>query len=401
MPKLALTQTSVKTATCKPNAAKTDYFDTKLRNFGLEVRKNKKKSFFIRYVDQYGKTRQMAIGDADLLTAQDGRTKARDLLREIELGHDPRAAKVDKKGIPTVSEFKHIYLNYVKGTKKTWYTDESLLRHHVIPSIGKKRLDELTATDFLKLQSDMRDNGYANGTNDRVQVLCRYMLNLAKEWGTFGITTNPAAKIALLNRSNVINRYLSKEEIDRLLAVLDEPRWQTIRPIILIALATGARRGEVMRAEWDHIDLDKATWLIPETKSGKPLLVPLCSFLVDYLTELRSTATTRYVCPSPRTGKPYNHIYWSWNQVRTLAGLADVRFHDLRHTFASVLINNRRSLYEVQHLLGHTQSKTTQRYAHLAHETLQAASDTVGTFLQVKDPTTVVSTTPDTGSTHA
>ena len=85
-------------------------------------------------------------------------------------------------------------------------------------------------------------------------------------------------------------------------------------------------------------------------------------------------------CPwafaNPDTGKPFISIYCSWHSARTQAGLADVRMHDLRHSFASLLINSGRTLYEVQHILGHTQVKTTQRYAHLSQDTLLAAANT-------------------------
>ena len=79
--------------------------------------------------------------------------------------------------------------------------------------------------------------------------------------------------------------------------------------------------------------------------------------------------------PNPDTGKPYVSIYCAWHTARSKAGLADVRMHDLRYSFASLLINSGRTLYEVQHILGHTQVKTTQRYAHLSQDTLLAASN--------------------------
>ena len=84
---------------------------------------------------------------------------------------------------------------------------------------------------------------------------------------------------------------------------------------------------------------------------------------------------------NPKTLKPYVSIFCSWNTARTKAGLADVRIHDLRHSYASFLVNAGRSLYEVQRLLGHTQIKTTQRYAHLSHDTLLDATNSVNTTL--------------------
>ncbi|NCX88304.1 MAG: hypothetical protein EBX02_04230, partial [Betaproteobacteria bacterium] len=85
--------------------------------------------------------------------------------------------------------------------------------------------------------------------------------------------------------------------------------------------------------------------------------------------------TSHWVFANPKTNKPFVSIFCAWNTARTKAGLSDVRVHDLRHSFASLLINSGRSLYEVQKLLGYTQLKTTQRYAHLAPETLLAASN--------------------------
>lgn len=93
---------------------------------------------------------------------------------------------------------------------------------------------------------------------------------------------------------------------------------------------------------------------------------------------MHGRSESQYIFGNPRTGKPYVHVWYAWNAARVKAGLPDVRLHDLRHTFASLLINNGRSIYEVQKLLGHTQIKTTQRYAHLTQETLLDASN-IGT----------------------
>ena len=88
-----------------------------------------------------------------------------------------------------------------------------------------------------------------------------------------------------------------------------------------------------------------------------------------------------WVFPNPDTKRPYVSVFYSWDTARKKAGLADVRMHDLRHSFASLLVNSGRTLYEVQHLLGHTQVKTTQRYAHLSQDTLLAASNAASSAL--------------------
>lgn len=104
--------------------------------------------------------------------------------------------------------------------------------------------------------------------------------------------------------------------------------------------------------------------------------MPISEPLFQLLQQVERIDGNPYVFPSPKTGKPFASIYHSWNTARTKAGLSDVRMHDLRHSFASFLINNGRQLYEVQQILGHSQIKTTQRYAHLSNESLQNSANT-------------------------
>ena len=266
--------------------------------------------------------------------------------------------------------------------KRSWSTDESLLRNHVLPYIGRKRLDELQPADFLALQSRMLDCGRAPATADRVLVLCRYVCNRAVKWKTPGIKANPTADVPLLNVDNTVQRFLSKNDTARLLEALEKPKHASMRPIVLLLILTGARRGEVLNAQWQEFDLDRRLWRIPETKSGRPRNVPLSATAVEFLAKLKENATSDYVWPNPETGKPFVQMHYAWKRLCKDAGLpADLRMHDLRHSFASFLVNNGRTLYEVQHILGHHSSKVTQRYAHLAHESLLDAADTVGDVL--------------------
>ena len=121
-------------------------------------------------------------------------------------------------------------------------------------------------------------------------------------------------------------------------------------------------------------------WRIHTTKLGKPRFVPMSDGVVTLLESL-PRLDCEWVFANPKTLKPYVSIFCAWNTARTKAGLADVRIHDLRHSYASFLVNAGRSLYEVQRLLGHTQIKTTQRYAHLSHDTLLDATNSVNTTL--------------------
>ena len=148
---------------------------------------------------------------------------------------------------------------------------------------------------------------------------------------------------------------------------------------------TGARRSEALYAKWEHIDYNSKTWLVPLAKSGQPHHIYLSDAAITVLDRLRSEAFTDhdnpYIFPNPNTGRPYKCLYAAWSLVRTAAGLPDLRLHDLRHSYASTLVNNGVSLYDVQKLLGHSSITTTQRYAHLSSERLfQSVAVADGTY---------------------
>lgn len=150
-----------------------------------------------------------------------------------------------------------------------------------------------------------------------------------------------------------------------------------LRYIIAGLLLTGARKRELLDAKWKDFDLEKRIWTVQFNKSGKPRYIPLSDGMLTLLSEIPRFEYCEWVFPNPATLKPYVHFFRSWDTARKRAGLPDLRIHDLRHTFASFLINSKRSLYEVQRILGHAESKTTQRYAHLSQDSLLEAAGTV------------------------
>jgi integrase len=152
----------------------------------------------------------------------------------------------------------------------------------------------------------------------------------------------------------------------------DNKMLQFIVPMLVL---TGARKREVLDAKWSDFDLERQSWRIPMCKTDKARHVPLSDGALQVLAQISRVEDVEYVFANPKTKLPYVSIFCSWNTARKQAGLADVRIHDLRHSFASFLVNAGRTLYEVQKILGHTQVKTTQRYAHLAQQTLVDAAN--------------------------
>ncbi|QDX82073.1 integrase [Denitratisoma sp. DHT3] len=378
MAQLRLTPSIVNGMVCPPGKKKLDLFDVQAKGLVLEVRKSGGKTYYLRYQDCRSKTRQMRLADARDITLSQARTLADKARNRIALGDDPAEQKTRLRQTPTLGDFFYErYLPFAKSYKKTWGCDESLFRNHVALRLGRRHLDEITKTDIAALHHGRRAVGAAKGSANRLLVMLRYVFNLALRWETPGIAVNPTAGVALFEDPPMKERFLTPEEARRLCAAVEGSPNPMLRFIVPMLILTGARRREVLDLRWEDLDLERRQWRIPLTKAGKPRHVPLSSGVLQVLAAVPRLEDCPWVFPSPKTGRPFVSVFYSWDSARRKAGLADVRIHDLRHSFASFLVNAGRSLYEVQKILGHTQVRTTQRYAHLAQETLLDACDAV------------------------
>ena len=380
MPKLRLTPQIVKSAVCEQGKRKTLFFDSDCKWLVLEVRSTHTATYYLRFPSARGGTRLLKLGDVLDLTLAQARQKADKYRSMIAMGEDPAEDKALLRQVPTVNTFIHdSYLPYVKGYKRSWKCDEGLLRKHIEPVWGKRYLDQITKADLISLMAQHRTT-HAPGSCNRLLILLRYVFSCAIKWETPGIAKNPTAGTPLMKEDNQKERYLSTDEAQRLYTQLQQSDNQMLQYIVPMLILTGARKREVLDARWEDFDFERRHWRIHTTKLGKPRFVPMSDGVVSLLESL-PRFDCEWVFANPKTLKPYVSIFCSWNTARTKAGLADVRIHDLRHSYASFLVNAGRSLYEVQRLLGHTQIKTTQRYAHLSHDTLLDATNSVNTTL--------------------
>jgi integrase len=371
-----LTQNLIDKAQCPSDKSKIDYFDTKQPGLLLKVLKTGTKSYYIRYYDDAKKPKEKKIGCAKTLSLAQARQLAKDLLSQITLGNDPFEQREKAASVLTFAQFvSDHYMPHIKGYKASWDTDASLLKNHILPALGRLKLNQIKRVDMVSLFSKHRES-HKPGSTNRIIILCRYIFNCAIKWQVDGVEKNPTDGIPLYPENNKLERYLTPEEARRLFEALEQSQAKMLKPIITMLLLTGARKNEVLQAKWSDFDFEKRIWRIEKNKSGKTRYVPLNDGAVALLQSMERFEGCEYAFPNPETLKPYTHIFQSWNTVRKKAGLADFRIHDLRHSFASFLVNNGRSLYEVQKILGHTQIKTTQRYAHLANDTLIDASNT-------------------------
>ena len=372
---MALTQKIVENLACDADCKKLTVFDKGCKNLVLEVSNSGRKSYYFRYQDSRGVTRQPKLSDANSITLKQARSLADNYRAKLSMGEDPLEQKATLKQVPTFAAFvdEH-YLPHVKTYKRSWGTDVSLLKNHLLPRFAKRYMDDITRQDIVKMHRERKATGAAGSAN-RLLIMMRYIFNLALRWEVAGIKTNPCAGVPLLEENNKMERYLSVDEAQRLYQSVCRSDNQMLKHIVSMLILTGARKREVLDAQWQDFDVERSTWRIPVTKSGKARHVPLSDGALTVLSCVPINPHTAFVFANPATNKPFVSIFYSWNTARKQAGLADVRMHDLRHSFASLLVNSGRTLYEVQKILGHTQVKTTQRYAHLSQDTLLDAAN--------------------------
>ena len=377
MPRVRLTARFICRCVCPPGKTKIDYFDQSTTGFLVEVRPSGRRTFYQRYVDEHGRERQYRIGPADVLTLDQARRKAKQVVAEALLGPDPQLKRRELRRIPLLREFAaERYLPFVRGYKTTWMTDETVLRVHILPRLGGLPLDEVKPEAVSLLANAMREDGYAAGTINRAIVILRYMYNLARKWDVPGALKNPAAGLSA-GPDVQRNRFLAQNEAEALIRALRSDENQTAARSIMLLLLTGARRNEITHAKWEYVDWQQRTLLVPKSKSGRPRVISLNSSAVALLRSIPRVEGNPYIFPSRTTGRPSASLFFPWERIRMRAGLDNLRLHDLRHSFASFLVNRGASLYVVQGLLGHLNARTTQRYAHLTQETLSKAAELV------------------------
>ena len=364
---------------CPPTKNRIELCDTEVPGMYIEVRLTSpgQGTYYFRYKDAQNKTCHQKIGRTTDTSLADARKTARNLKAEIHLGADPRGAVKAQKAVITFDTyFYDEYLPYAKARKRSWKRDEELYRLRISERFGKKRLNEITRQQVQTFQADVRASGLSPATADHHVKLIRQALNRAVEWEM--LDKNPAAGVKLFNVDNKVENYLEDEKLERLITVLRTDDNRPICNVAMFLLSTGCRLNEALKATWSQIDREQRVWKIPasNSKSKRIRSVPLNDVALEVLRKLDTEGQFDHLFINRQTDKPYGTIMKVWSRLRKAAGVPHLRIHDLRHQFASFLVNSGRSLYEVQQILGHSDPSVTQRYAHLSSKSLQAAANT-------------------------
>lgn len=386
--KMNLTPAFVKSAVVQPGQPKTEYCDTNVPGLYLETRATAapgQATWYLRYKNAAGKTSHKKLGTTANMSLAEARAEAKKLQAEIRLGADPRQEQQKQKAIPTLRQFwEQQVLPYFKVKKRSWEDDVSRMNYRILPKFGDLPLDCITRKAVVEFQLALKAEGLAAATCDHCVVLMRRILNLGLQWDV--LATNPLEKIALLREDNKVEHYLTDEQLQRLLMVLQTDKRRDRCQVFLYLLSTGARLNEVLSMQWEQVDMAQQVWKVPavNSKSKKLRVVSLNDTALSVLEELEPKASG-WVFVQPN-GERIKAVQRVWERVRAEAGVPFLRIHDLRHLYASFLINAGHTLYEVQNALGHSSPNVTQRYAHLSSDRLANAAASADKRLQAAMP---------------
>jgi len=381
-------------------------YDDEVTGFAICVYRSGRGAFVLRYRIA-GRARHFTIGSWPDWSVTASREEAKRFNREVDAGNDPLGKRIEQRHAPPMSDLIDRYLkeHAVNLAPRSFSDRTSLLCKLVEPEWGARKVAEITPEDVDRLLAKIakgrprprkerpkykRRHAMAKARPtpiraNRVGEILRKIFNLAIRW-----QMRPDNPVVGFSRFPEIprDRFLSADEIKRLADVLAEHPNRRCANVIRLILLTGARRGEAMNARWEQFDLENGIWTKPAatTKQRRLHRAPLSRAAVELVRAIRASvpADCPWVFPGEIKGNPLREMQTFWEGVRAKAMLGDARIHDLRHTFASLLVSGGMTLPMVGWLLGHTQAQTTLRYAHLYDDPLRAGLDQVGEVLRPK-----------------
>jgi len=339
----------------------------------MQVTESGAKSFYV-YRKLNGRPVRVLIGAFPTVGIDVARKAARTHAAQIVQGIDPRKAKLEARAVSTFGELATDYLEmHAKQHKKSWREDQRQFETYLGPWKAKL-LTSIGPADVAKIHSKLgKDNG--KYVANRVLALLSAIFAFAKSArGWKG--DNPCdgiTKFAEVKR----DRFLQPDEMPKFLEAVQAEPSEVVRDYILVSLFTGARRGNVLSMRWEDIDLAAGIWRIPDTKSGKPVVLPLVPDVVRILNE--RPRKNEYVFPSRVGNGHLKDPMRQWREILKRSGLKDLRLHDLRRTFGSWQAAAGVSLPIIGKSLGHSGTSATEIYSRLhldpVRKAITAATD--------------------------
>ncbi|WP_322995550.1 tyrosine-type recombinase/integrase [Castellaniella sp.] len=351
-------------------------FDFELSRFGVSVTARGVKSYVIVYRDIAGKQRQEKIANFGAITLSAARAVAKARLGALD---EMKSHKGHRRSFcPTMDAFFFkTFFPLIKTQSRSYNTHASIYRNHIQQVFGDMRLDDITGDDVLAFNSALTEKPLSfknadnrvlsDGTVKRIMILLRHILNEAIRHKGNTLVHNPTHVLKLKTIRKIRGRFLTREQLRALLKAAGESLNVDLPDIIRVMGTTGLRRDNVLAMRWEWFDADRGTLTIPAEadKAKKGFVLHISVDVRQLLSKRQDESDSDWVFPNPKTDKPYHSCRAAWVTACQKAGLPNLRMHDMRHTFASMMLDSGADIVDVQQALAHTQLKTTAVYLHL------------------------------------
>jgi integrase len=379
-------------------------WDSEVRGLFLRIYQSGEKRFAMKF--RIGRQQKVfTIGTVGSpWTIETAREHAKEQLRDAALGVDPQKRKAAARAEPTVSELIDRYLKEGPADKPnkraaTWEQDRSSLHSHIRPLLGSRIAAHLKPSDLAKAQSEIaagktavsalsgKKRGRLNITGGKTTASrCTIIFQAMMAWAVKRkiLVAHPTLGVVRY-KTEKRERFISVEEVQKVFEATErlEKRGEVrseFGVIIRLLILTGARRGEIQGLQWREVDIDRRSIVLPDARSKTGARrIPLSDAAIEVLEGIKRKGD--YVFPANRVNAASGHTVGlprAWRAIREEAGLDDLRIHDLRHSFASFAAEAGASLQLIGKALGHTQMRTTERYAHLRDDPLHALVNEIG-----------------------
>jgi integrase len=342
-----------------------------------------------------GALRRFRIGCWPEWSVTAARAEAKEIRQRVDRGEDPARERRDRREAPTMADLVDRYeLEHLARKPEQTRHDDSVMLGHILKHVGAdRRVANIHYGDIVALHRALTDSGRPVLANRVVSCASRlFSLSLKpmaggrdRPWRDQALG-NPCKGVAR-NPEQGRERFLSPAEIAAVVEGLDAYGRTPAADCIRLIMLTGCRPGEAMLATWEQFDAQPGFWIKPSshTKQRKEHRLPLSAPVLQLIADVRSLRgeinPNEFVFPGQIPGQSLQQLRSCWDAVCKHAGLSGVRIYDLRHTFAATGAGGGLSLPLIGRLLGHTQHRTTMRYAHLADDPLREAADKIASAI--------------------
>ncbi len=406
MPKLKLTKKAIDAI--KPSESEEFYWDSEMQGFGLVVYPSGIKSFILQYRNKLNRGRRKVLGRYGIETVDGARTIARQHWSDISKGGDPVDEERALRNSMTMSQLfdRHIEDHMkIHNSASTVISTIPQINNYLRPAFGMLKVHSVTRQDIQKLHLSLKDKPRA--ANKLVAILSKVFSN-AELWGVRDENSNPCRKVRKYEE-NHRERFLSPVELGRLgdalkeaetvglpwLIVVDgentkhlakpgnqrSPVAPEVLKIIRLLLYTGARRGEIIGIQWEHVDFEHGLVMLPKIKGGQKKPHPLSAVALEILASIRRVDGSPWVFPRPTDKERHispEVVENAWQRLRKRAEIEDVRLHDLRHTVGTYAGQSGANAFIVRDLLRHASTAMTNNYVNFDADPVRILSTSIG-----------------------